>query len=300
MQQVNYSIVVVTYNRETLLRECISRIEQQTIRAGKVIIVNNASTDGTAAYLKSLNEQSEIYHIINCRENVGGAGGFAAGIKAAMDIGTECVLIIDDDAMLAADYMEKLLKAREQHQEYQAFAGSVKVEGKIDTYHRKTLSKKGFFLQNCEEDLYKQEYFECDIASFCGMLVDSEVIEKIGLPHADYFIWHDDTEYSLRIKKHSKFLVVPGAELNHKTKINATTYPRRYEWKDYYAVRNRILFVREHGTFVDKVINYTDLFINVIFRNWLFGILKRDNYDWKYEKDTVKKAIKDANNRKVG
>lgn len=299
MQQINYSIVVVTYNREKLLRECISRIEQQTIRADKVIIVNNASTDGTAAYLESLSGQSEAYRIINCRENVGGAGGFATGIKVAMDIGTECLLIIDDDAMLAADYMEKLLKAREQHRKYKAFAGSVIVDGKIDTYHRKMLSKKGFLMKNCKEDLYKQEYFECDIASFCGMLLDKEVIEKIGLPHADYFIWHDDTEYSLRIKKYSKFLVIPDAELIHKTKINTTTYPRRYEWRDYYAVRNRILFVREHGTFVDKIINYTDLFINVIFRNWLFGILKRDNYDWKYEKDTVRKAIKDTNNRKV-
>lgn len=299
MHQVKYAVVIVTYNREKLLRECISQIEQQTVKADKVIIVNNASTDGTGEYLKGLKEKSKVYQVIECTENIGGAGGFAVGIKSAVENDIECVLIIDDDAILATDYMERLLEAREHHEEYKAFAGSVRVDGKIDTYHRKTLSKVGLFLKNCEESLYQRESFECEIASFCGMVVDKDIIEKIGLPHAEYFIWHDDTEYSLRIRRFTKFLVVPQAELNHKTKIKTSTYPRRYEWRDYYAIRNQILFVKEHGSALDRIINFAYLFINTAFRNWLFGVLKRDNYDWKYEKDVVKKAIKDADSRKV-
>ena len=52
--------------------------------------------------------------------------------------------------------------------------------------------------------------------------------------------------------------------------------------------------LREHGTLADRFVNWMDLFVNVIFRNWLFGVVKRDGYDWKNEKDMVKKAVRDA------
>lgn len=294
-----YAVVIVTYNREQLLRECVYSIQSQTIPAESIIIVNNASTDGTTVYLKQLSSESNIYEIIDSRENIGGAGGFARGIEAASRKDVDCILIIDDDAMPESHYMEQLLAARQRHPEYKAFAGTVKVNGSIDTFHRKKLSKYGMLLRNCPQGEYQKEYFECDIASFCGMLVDVAIIKKIGYPHAEYFIWHDDAEYSLRIIKHSRFLVVPQAILDHKTKPKQEVYPRRYDRRDYYAVRNMILMVKEHGTFIDKVINYTHMFVHVVFRNWLFSVVRCDGYDWKYERELVKKAIRDANGNRI-
>ena len=52
--------------------------------------------------------------------------------------------------------------------------------------------------------------------------------------------------------------------------------------------------VREHGNIIDQIVNYANLFANVIFRNWLFGIIKKDDYDWKYEQLLVKMAIKNT------
>lgn len=89
------------------------------------------------------------------------------------------------------------------------------------------------------------------------------------------------------------------AELNHKTELNTNLYPRRYDWKEYYAIRNRLLMVKEHGNFIDRIVNFIDLFIHVIFRNWLFGVIKRDGYDWKYERDLVKKAIRNYKRGKM-
>ena len=190
--------------------------------------------------------------------------------------------------------MERLLQARHSQSSYQAFAGTVKTNGKIDTFHRRNLSKIGILFRNCTEQEYQQPYFPCEVASFCGMLLEINLIKQIGPPHMEYFIWHDDAEYSLRIRKYSKFLVVTDAVLDHKTKQNSIVYPRRYNWKDYYAVRNRIWMLREHGTLADRFVNGMDLFVNVIFRNWLFGLIRRDGYDWKNEKDMVKKAVRDA------
>ena len=57
--------------------------------------------------------------------------------------------------------------------------------------------------------------------------------------------------------------------------------------------------VKEHGNFIDRIVNFIDLFIHVIFRNWLFGVIKRDGYDWKYERDLVKKAIRNYKRGKM-
>ncbi len=292
MTDINYTVVIVTYNREQLLRECVDCVRNQSIPPKSIIIVNNASTDNTNDYLNTLKIQGEIFDIINLSQNLGGSGGFAKGIARALEKDVDCVLLIDDDAIIIKEYMEKILQKRQQYPKYKAFAGTVKVDGIIDTSHRRNLLRIGLKSKKCDEQKYVQAYFLCDIASFCGMVVDVNLIQKIGLPHEEYFIWYDDTEYSLRIHQYTRFLVVTGAELNHKTKLNIKSHPRRYDWKEYYAIRNRLLMVREHGNLIDRIVNFVDLFIHVIFRNWLFGVIRRDGYDWKYEKDLLKKAIK--------
>ena len=130
MTQEKYAVVIVTYNREKLLRECIRQVEVQTVPANKIVIVNNASTDGTAAYLSRLTAMGK-YHIINCTKNIGGAGGFAMGLSKIVSYDVDCILFIDDDAMLSPDYMKKLLQARSCHPRYHAFAGSVITNGKL-------------------------------------------------------------------------------------------------------------------------------------------------------------------------
>ncbi|MFG6367357.1 MAG: glycosyltransferase [Lachnospiraceae bacterium] len=294
MTDIKYAVVITTYNREELLRECVDHVQHQTIPPDSIIIVNNASTDGTELYLKTLSEQDKTVNIINLLENTGGAGGFAVGIERAAKTATTWMLAIDDDAVIAIDYMEKIFAVAQQNPTYRAFAGAVTVNGKIDTCHRRKLTGIGLMSKNCKEQAYTQPCFTCDIASFCGMVVDLSLVRQIGLPHAEYFIWYDDTEYSLRIHRHSCFLVVPQAVLLHKIAQMEKSRPRRYDWKEYYAVRNRLLMVREHGTILDRAVNFANLFVHVIFRNWLFGVVKRDGYDWAYERRLVREALRDV------
>ena len=133
MIKVDYAVVIVTYNRAVLLRECVSQVEKQTVPASRIIVVNNASTDDTKEFLEELSRRGTMYQIIECSRNLGGAGGFARGIACAMNSSVDCVLLIDDDAMLSVDYMERLLAARDKNPQYGAFAGSVLVDGRIDT-----------------------------------------------------------------------------------------------------------------------------------------------------------------------
>lgn len=295
VKMISYAVVIVTYNRLALLKECIECVNKQTLPVKKVIVVNNASTDGTKDYLEKI-AVDKSYKIINCEENHGGAGGFSTGIEVAVKEQVDWIVVIDDDAMLAADYVERLVEGQITHPQYQAIAGTVVTEGKIDLNHRKRMINPGLLFKNCAIEDYDKEYFTCDNASFCGLMIKRDLIEQIGLPHIEYFIWHDDTEYSIRIRKHTGILVATKAKLNHKTTLIAGTGPRRYTWKDYYGIRNRILYVREHGNLLDKLVNRIDLFAHVVFRNWYFGIIKKDGYDWQYEMDIVKKAVRDNDN----
>ncbi|MDE6601323.1 MAG: glycosyltransferase [Lachnospiraceae bacterium] len=295
----NYAVVLVTYNRLELLRECLEQIENQTVPAKKIIVVNNASTDGTTEYLRKYRENDARYRIITCAENLGGAGGFEKGIQASVQEKTDCILMIDDDAILEKDYMEIIMDARKRYPGYLAFAGTVMTDGRIDTFHRRNIARPGLRLKNCPENCYVGQNagqpFACDIASFCGMVVDRELVRQAGLPCSEYFIWFDDTEYSMRINRYTRFLVVPGAVLNHKAAADGAEYlHRRYDWREYYGIRNRILCVKKHGNVLDRAVNGADMFCHIVFRNWLFGVVNMDGYDWRYEKRLVREAYKDA------
>lgn len=295
----DYAVVVVTYNRLALLKECLEQVENQTLPAKRIIVVNNASTDGTAEYLREYKEKNRHYRIIACAENLGGAGGFEKGIQASMEEKTDCILMIDDDAVLENRYMEKIMEAKRCYSGYQAFAGSVMTDGRIDTYHRRNIARPGLRLINCPESNYTgrnaKRPFACDIASFCGMVVNQELLRKAGLPCSEYFIWFDDTEYSMRINRYTRFLVIPDAKLDHRTAANGPKHPhRRYDWREYYGIRNRILCVKKHGNALDRAVNGADMFCHIVFRNWLFGVVNMDGYDWAYENRLVREAYRDA------
>ena len=295
----DYAVVVVTYNRLELLKECLERVENQTAPAGKIIVVNNASADGTAEYLRKYKEKDSHYRVITCAKNIGGAGGFEKGMAAAAGEKTECILMIDDDAILEKDYMEKIMDARQRYPDYQAYAGAVMTDGKIAVDHRKDIVRPGLMMKKCPESSYTGENagrpFACDVASFCGMVIDRELVDKVGIPCGEYFIWHDDTEYSLRINRYTRFLVIPDAKLAHKTTAYIRKHPhRRYDWREYYGIRNRILYIDKHGNALDRIVNRADMFCNIVFRNWLFSVIYMDGYGWDYEKRLVREAYRDA------
>lgn len=74
-----------------------------------VLLVDNASTDGTADYIKTLAMPGLVCR--NPGENLGGAGGFAYGIRAAVELGCEAVWIMDDDTLPEPDALAALLAA---------------------------------------------------------------------------------------------------------------------------------------------------------------------------------------------
>ena len=100
--------VVVTYNRKELLRECIMALKNSS-QPSDIYIIDNNSTDGTKDYIKDILDDATVYKKL--KKNVGGAGGFSAGMNHVVKKGYKYVWIMDDDTIVKEDTLSKLLDA---------------------------------------------------------------------------------------------------------------------------------------------------------------------------------------------
>ena len=185
---MKFGVIIVTYNRLELLKECINCVLGQTVPFSRVCIVDNHSSDGTGAYLEGLTDAAEnrpdspALDICRLEQNLGGAGGFAYGMNRLANTDCDWLLIIDDDAMIAPDYIAELQKAV-LHTDYLAYSGTVTTAGAIDTSHRRFLKNPYLmFYEPVPETAYGTPFFEYDISTFCGLLVKTSLVREIGLP----------------------------------------------------------------------------------------------------------------------
>ena len=86
--------IIVTYNRLDCLKECLASLNSQTCQDFDILVINNGSTDGTKEYLDSKENLLKIH-----QNNLGGAGGFYAGMKYMYDNGYEWLWMMDDDGL---------------------------------------------------------------------------------------------------------------------------------------------------------------------------------------------------------
>ncbi|MEO2068223.1 MAG: glycosyltransferase family 2 protein, partial [Desulfurobacteriaceae bacterium] len=264
--------VVVTYNRKNLLMECLDALRKQTRPVQAIYLIDNASTDGTPELLlekgyieklppKDLTEpwekefelknltdgQSIRFHYVRMHENTGGAGGFYEGVKRAYEKGYDWLWLMDDDTVSEKETLLKLQEKSSILNEKKIGFICSKVVWTDGTPHFMNLPSVKPIINGIPFNFYEdKEVLVVESASFVSLLVNRKVIERVGLPLREFFIWADDVEYTLRITK-SGFLglYVRDSIAIHKTKTNysATTV---YDWRFYYNVRNWLWIYRLH------------------------------------------------------
>ena len=106
---VTVTVVIVTYNPRALLSQTLKAIQSQSYPIEAIIVVDNCSTDGTQDMLRQVNDASIIPLFMT--SNLGGAGGFSAGIERAYRLGTDFVWVMDDDVLPEVDALRRLVEA---------------------------------------------------------------------------------------------------------------------------------------------------------------------------------------------
>lgn len=242
-----YSSVIVTFNRKEKLVQALKHLLNQTIQPIHIFLIDNHSTDGTKDFLKisGLLDNSIIdYQYLD--KNYGGSGGFYYGVKRALEFDDyDFLSLSDDDAMYSQNYFELIADASQNNPNVLAFTGTVMTNNVIQTDHRRLVTEPRWIR---EEDIPINQYgdnFYLDEASFVGLVISRKIIQKIGFPDKDYFIYYDDTDYSLRIRRFTKILNVSQAVINHETKPVKNV--KGMTWKHYYGIRNFILTKKKHS-----------------------------------------------------
>ena len=239
--------VVVTYNRRDLLLESLAAVLGQTRAPDKVIVVDNASEDGTAAAVRG---QFPSVHLAELRRNSGGAGGFAGGMALALADGADLIWLMDDDTVPEPGALNALLGARDRMAAQDRSGGPPALvasqvlwtdgrEHPMNTPRRKPFAAKAERLAATAVGCVPIRS-----ASFVSVLVDAAECRRRGLPRADYFLWNDDFEFTTRLLRGNTGLLCPASVVVHKTKTFGSTDADPGD-RFFYEVRNKVWMFKD-------------------------------------------------------
>lgn len=238
--------VVVTYNRIDMLKECISRLLAQENASCDILIIDNASTDGTKEKISPMVDGTRVqYH--NTGANLGGAGGFRIGMELAVLKDYKFVWIMDDDSFVYKNSLQTLLIADEKLAGNYGFLSSIAdwKDGTPCNMNRQRTSIKDP-INDYESNLVK-----VIMASFVSFFIKSEIIIQFGLPIKDFFIWSDDLEYSRRISKKLPCYAVNTSHVLHNMASNQKVGIEKESldrlWRYEYLYRNEVYLYRREG-----------------------------------------------------
>lgn len=247
--------VVVTYNRLEALKLTVKRLSEEKL--DHIIVVNNASSDGTFEFLEA-SSKSKL-HNVHLNENLGGAGGFEAGLREALfQFDPDWVVVMDDDAYPRKGAIDKFCKQR--HESYQVVASAVRLPnneiaemnrpwlnpfGSMRTFLKTAFrGRSGFHIENSAYE--SQELMSIDGASFVGLFIHREVLKQHALPDGRLFIYGDDVLYTLALRSAGVAIGFdPQIHFEHNCNTGSTKGIFVPLWKNYFRFRNQIMVYRK-------------------------------------------------------
>ena len=226
MEDARVASVVVTHDRRGLLAEALTAIGRQSRPPDIMIVIDNASSDGTAEMVRARFPAADL---VTLPRNVGGAGGFATGIARALALDATALWLMDDDTVPRPDALSALLAVSGRYGPALAASRVVWTDGR--DHPMNTPRSRPF-----EPGLGRVR-----TASFVSVLLDADAVRAAGAPVADYFLWNDDFEYTARLLRGRLGLLCADSVVEHRTASPAFDPGARF----YYEVRNKVwLFTR--------------------------------------------------------
>jgi GT2 family glycosyltransferase len=239
--------IVVTFNRKELLLECLNALLNQTTSSAlDILIIDNASTDGTREVLRDQIANQRI-HYVNTGKNLGGAGGFEFGFREAVRRGYDYIWAMDDDCIPQSTALQSLLSTADS------------LDGDFGFLVSKVLWKDGDI---CDMNIPRTTMFRkakdfsaplvsVSMASFVSLFVSSNTVREFGLPIGEFFIWTDDWEFTRRISRVLPCYLATQSVVIHKSSNNfganiAAELPDRLE-RFWYLYRNDVYLYSREG-----------------------------------------------------
>ena len=262
--------VLVTYNRRDLLAEALGAVLAQTRPPDAVLVVDNASDDGSAEMVA---ERFPAAELLTLTHNEGGAGGFHEGVKLAHSRGYGQLWLMDDDTIPEPTALELLVEARRDDGGEAAFVASkvVWTDGRMHPMNRPFLSWKDTD-RLIETAADGNGLLPVRAATFVSLLLDRGAVDRHGLPDKRYFIWSDDIEYTARLTNPGSGYIATRSVAVHKTPQPHTALSSGGE-RYYFHVRNTIYMLRSPAWSRSEKVGLTQGYLRS-----LFGFLRTERF----------------------
>lgn len=244
------SVILVNYNGKAYNDKCIASILNSTIKESiHIVVVDNASTDDSLSRLWREWGNNGQVSIIELDRNYGFSKANNEGIRWSMTNGIKRFLLLNNDTEIEPDTIEKMAFAQQQK-------GGIIVPKVLYADRPEVLWCAGGEFSACvkkpvqrgmnqeDEGQFDREGL-CEFANGCCLLLSAPIIEKTGLLDEKFFLYYEDTEYSLRAKESGVLIwYCPKAVVYHK--VNGSTKGNQRPDNAYYITRNWLLCSRMH------------------------------------------------------
>ncbi len=245
------AVVVVTHNRADLLVGMLDGLVAQTHAPDAVIVIDNGSTDHTQEVLSQRMARADLPIQVITQDNLGGAGGFHRGVRAAYDGGFDRVWLMDDDvvperaclATLMAVDEDCLIAVRED------LSGALVEKAAVEFDLRNPLAirpKRATVDSTYVDRASMPTLVEVQNVAFEGFMVRRTVIEEIGFPDPAFFIFYDDVDFAVRAREAGRHVwAVRDAVL-----VRQLDFNQQHDltgWKGFYMYRNLFVVHLRHG-----------------------------------------------------
>jgi rhamnopyranosyl-N-acetylglucosaminyl-diphospho-decaprenol beta-1,3/1,4-galactofuranosyltransferase len=231
---------LVTHNRRDILRDALAAVTGQSRPPDEVVVVDNASSDGTVAMVE---REFPAVRVLALAENVGGAGGYHEAIAASHGAGADWIWLLDDDTIARPDALAELLAAATavDGAERPALLAS-RVEWRDGNPHpmnRPTIRRRD---AQALVEASRRGLLPVRATTFVSLLLARDAVDAAGLPARHFFYQADDIEYTARILRRTRGYFVPASVVEHRTpsKHTAVGDHRRF----YHHARNTVYMLR--------------------------------------------------------
>lgn len=249
------AIILVNWNGLMFTKQCLNSLRTLQYRSVQVIVVDNASSDGSAEILKK--EYPEVV-IIHAGSNLGFAGGNNLGFQYAFQHGFSYIMMLNNDTIVEPDFMDHLIHYMETHPETGA------IQPRIHFEHDRSLIWNGgsrhavwpgfLYAQDAGRKPGKKslQLKKVDWITGCAFLIRTDVLQKTGLLAENLFMYSEDVDLSMRIKAHGYSLIYhPQSVIYHIAGMSNKTTTKGKEgyvnpMVHYYNQRNRLWILKKY------------------------------------------------------
>ena len=265
--QPRVSVIVVNWNGRDITLECLRSLSALTYPNADIIVVDNASSDGSTEAIRADHPKVTLLAL---PENLRFAGGNNAGIREALTRGADMVLLLNNDTVVDPDFLTHMVERMG------ADSGCGMVAPKIYYFDQPdriwfaggvvsmwtgTMKHIGIREVDCGQH---NSVREIDYASGCCILVPAEVIKKVGMLDESYYMYTEDADWSMRVRRAGYVIMYePAARVWHKLSVSSGGH---LSW---YKLRNKFIsnfrFFWRYGSWAQRLVfPWMNIIVNAV------------------------------------